>query len=281
MLVSFGILGELDSIYKGKKMQREKLRQNKSKIISGALLLSTSLCNVAFAEKSGAFLGAEVGYGGASVEYKSSYTEQNLTTGEIYGYAPYTLKYNGGGVKYGIIAGYKQFFTPYLGLRYYASLSAMHALLSTTSSGVSQQWKNVSATMINYGVNVDFLGNFIVQESLDFGGFVGLGLGGTSWVGKSIDDYQKLVIDSYNQGWGLSKNSFDVALNVGLRANIAKRHGVEIVARVPFLATKLFDKTYQGRFDNTGGGDSYLYTQSEKTTIHHPYSITARYTFSF
>lgn len=242
-----------------KKCKGKKMRQNKSKIISVALALG----NVAFAEQSGAFLGAEVGYGGASVDYKTSYSEQNLTTGEIQGYIPYTLKYNGGGVKYGIVAGYKQFFTPYLGLRYYASLSAMHASLSTTSSGVSAQWKNVSATMINYGVNVDFLGNFITQESLDFGGFVGLGLGGTSWVGKSIDDYQK-VIDSYNQGWGLSKNSFDVALNVGLRANIAKHHGVEIVARVPFLATKLFDKTYQQRFGNGGGGDAYLATSSEK-----------------
>lgn len=254
------------------------MKQNKCKITIASVALA--LGNVAFAEQSGVFLGAEVGYGGASVEYKSNYTEQNLTTGEIQGYSPYTLKYNGGGVKYGIVAGHKQFFTPYLGLRYYASLSAMHASLSTTSSGVSAEWKNVSATMINYGANVDFLGNFIAQESLDFGGFVGLGLGGTSWVGKSIDDYQKLI-DSYQQGWSLRKNGFDVALNVGLRANIAKNHGVEIVARVPFLATNLFDKTYQQRFDNGGGGDAYLGTSSEKTSIHHPYSITARYTFSF
>ena len=85
------------------------MRQNKSKIINGALLLSASICNVAFAEQSGAFLGAEVGYGGASVEYKSTYQDQNLTTGQIQGGRPYTLKYNGGGVKYGIVAGYKQF----------------------------------------------------------------------------------------------------------------------------------------------------------------------------
>lgn len=252
------------------------MKQNKSKIIVASVALA--LGNVAFAEQNGVFLGAEVGYGGASVDYKTSYSEQNQTTGNIQGGRPYTLKYNGGGVKYGIVAGYKQFFTPYLGLRYYANLSAMHASLSTTSSGVSAEWKNVSATMINYGVNVDFLGNFIAQESLDFGGFVGLGIGGTSWLGKSINDYQKFI-DSYQQGWKLNKNSFDVALNVGLRANIAKNHGVELVARVPFLATKLFDKTYQERFDV--GGDTILSTSSEKTSIHHPYSITARYTFSF
>ena len=255
------------------------MKQNKCKITIASVVLA--LGNVAFAEQSGVFLGAEVGYGGASVDYKISGSDQNLTTGNIEGGRPYTLKYNGGGVKYGIVAGYKQFFTPYLGLRYYASLSAMHASLSTTSSGVDAEWKNVSATMINYGVNVDFLGNFIAQESLDFGGFVGLGIGGTSWVGKSINDYQKFI-DSYQQGWKLNKNSFDVALNVGLRANIAKNHGVEIVARVPFLATKLLDKTYQERFGGgVGGGDTYLFTQSQKTSIHHPYSITARYTFSF
>ena len=249
--------------------------KNLSKSVFLSVAVASALAASAVAEQSGVFLGAEVGYGGASVEDRSNYDERPMTQAPR---STPTLKYNGGGVKYGIIAGYKQFFTPYLGLRYYASLSAMHASLSTTSSGVSAEWKNVSATMINYGVNVDFLGNFIAQESLDFGGFVGLGIGGTSWVGKSINDYQKFI-DSYQQGWKLNKNSFDVALNVGLRANIAKNHGVEIVARVPFLPTKLIDKSRTEPYNV--GADTYLATTTKKDSLHHPYSITARYTFSF
>lgn len=237
----------------------------RSKIIIASVLLG-SVANVALAESSGVFIGAEVGYGGANVEYKNHLQETNQEF-------KYTAKYDGGGVKYGFVAGYKQFFTPYLGLRYYASLSAMHASISHSGmldSGVSFTERK-DDTMINYGVNVDFLGNFIVKDNISFGGFVGLGIGGTSWLGKHIDDYQKQV-DNIWQGFKLNKNSFDVALNVGLRANIAKHHGVEIVGRVPFVPTKLLDKT-----ETYSEGEFY----SEKTTLHHPYSITARYTFSF
>lgn len=88
------------------------MKQNKCKITIASVALA--LGNVAFAEQSGVFLGAEVGYGGASVDYKTSYSEQNLTTGDIQGGRPYTLKYNGGGVKYGIVRGISSFLLPIL-----------------------------------------------------------------------------------------------------------------------------------------------------------------------
>lgn len=37
--------------------------------------------------------------------------------------------------------------------------------------------------LLNYGANIDFLANVLVSESVDLGGFVGLGIGGDSWFG--------------------------------------------------------------------------------------------------
>ena len=65
-----------------------------------ALALASS---ASFAEESGAFVGVGVGYGGSQVK-----------SGE---------KMNLDGISYEIIAGYKQFFTPSFGLRYYANFA--------------------------------------------------------------------------------------------------------------------------------------------------------------
>lgn len=244
-----------------------------SKIAIASSVVSALTSQSALAEQSGVIIGAEVGYGGASVRDYGSYSETGVATGQTYS-SSWTTKYDGGGVRYGFIVGYKHFFTPKLGLRAYANIAAMHPSL-TTKENVANQWKKVSATMLNYGVNVDFLGNFISLERLDFGGFIGLGLGANTWLGKSVDDYQKFIdIDDY--GWRLKKTGFDVALNVGLRANIAKYHGVEIVARVPFVATTILNKSA------TNTQEGYNPTQeSRKDNLHNPYSITVRYVSSF
>ena len=88
--------------------------KNLSKSVFLSVAVASALVASAVAEQSGVFLGAEVGYGGASVDYKTSYSEQNQTTGNIQGGRPYTLKYNGGGVKYGIVAGISSFLPPIL-----------------------------------------------------------------------------------------------------------------------------------------------------------------------
>lgn len=252
-------------------MTMDKCMSKMTKIAIALGVASALASHSANAEQSGVILGAEVGYGGASIKYNSkSYNE--TAEGQPYA-SPYNLEYDGGGVKYGLIIGYKHFFTPKLGLRAYANLAAMHASL-TTKEDVSNEWKKVSATMLNYGVNVDFLGNFISLEKVDFGGFVGLGLVANTWLGKSINDYQKFI-DSYGYGWKLNKTGFDVALNVGLRANIAKYHGIEIVARVPFVATTILNKSA------TNTENDYTTTASRKDNLHNPYNISVRYVVSF
>ena len=109
---------------------------------------------------------------------------------------------------------------------------------------------------VNYGANVDFLGNFVSNEILDFGGFVGLGIGGNTIAGKWIDDAKKA-------GVKLTTTGFDIALNVGLRTNIATHHGLEVAVRVPFLPIAMANM------------------EGAKYTFGQEYSVLARYTFSF
>ena len=188
-----------------------------------------------------------------------------------------------GGINYGFVGGYKQFFTPYLGLRYYVNLDMHHNLkktdqIETTYSNINGGWeitneenlgkKRYDITLINYGVNVDFLGNFVVTESVDFGGFVGLGIGANTLTGKFIKEFK----DAFQSvGVKFSDTGFDAWLNVGLRTNIATYHGLELVARVPFMPVKMWDFTY----------DNGTESGKEKMTFGQTFSILARYTFSF
>ena len=208
--------------------------------------------NTALAEESGGFVG--IGIGGGGTEFKT----ETITNGVKDDY-----KVNLGGINYGFVGGYKQFFTPRLGLRYYANLDLHHNLKKVESN-------QIDITIINYGANVDFLGNFITNKMLDFGGFIGLGIGGNTIKIKDFD------------------TDLEFALNVGLRTNIATNHGVELVARVP-LPIKLSSSS-----TSTGGticfgsinSDATICNEqttnsSYKQTFRQVFSILARYTFSF
>lgn len=209
-------------------------------LVSNARHLSLAAClacSLAFvpstskAESSAPFVGVELGYGEGRVNTDIAYLR---------------------GVQYGITAGYKQFFMPYVGLRYYANFSVMHAPGAYDKDGneiVSQEKKTTS--LLNYGVNVDFLANFVAGEDFDFGAFVGVGVGAYTWLKTGY--LENSAIESSKL------TALDVALNVGLRTNIAKNHGIEVLGRVSFLDTK----------------------PVSGLTLSHPYSVTARYTYSF
>lgn len=210
------------------------------KIISTAavaVLLSTSAL---FAEVSGGFVG--IGIGGAGTAFKQKFDGT-------------TEKQARSGLNYGFVGGYKQFFNDYLGLRYYVNVDLHHNM-----SKHKDDIEKLNFAIVNYGVNVDFLGNFISNETLDFGGFIGLGLGANTLTGKDIKDLK----DSIKAAGGkFTDTGFDIALNVGLRTNIATNHGVEVAVRVPFLPVTMINE----------GGVKY--------TLGQEYSVLARYTFSF
>ena len=139
---------------------------------------------IVLAEESGGFVGVEVGYGEAEIVIIDSSAPRNDSTRGV--------DFSGGGVAYGFTLGYKQFFTPYFGLRYYVNVNALHATLkpyTTIPKGMHflTNAKKSSVMLLNYGANIDFLANVLAGESVDLGGFVGLGIGGDSWLGKGID----------------------------------------------------------------------------------------------
>lgn len=197
--------------------------------VSSALALALA-GSALVAEESGVFVGVGVGYGGSQIK----------TDGE---------KTNLKGISYEIIAGYKQFFTQDFGLRYYANFA--YADASKKASGDEPK---LTGNVMDYGVNVDALYNFISGDT-SFGAFLGLGLGANSWGGKTFKDSK------------MDKTGLNLAFNVGLRTEIAKAHGIEIAARVPFIATTL-EKADAA-------------TDTPKITGSHTYNVGVRYIFSF
>ena len=94
--------------------------------------------------------------------------------------------------------------------------------------------------------------NFISNESLDFGGFAGLSLGYSS--------------HDFKESGGIEPSGFDLGINLGLRTNIAKHHGIELYSRFGLL---------QQEDDITEYGE----TLNVKTK--QPYAVGLRYVFSF
>ena len=206
----------------------------KKMFVSSALALALS-CGVLVAEESGIFVGLGLGYGGVQLK--------GMESSDAHQFSP-------SGLSYEVLLGYKQFFTPNFGLRYYANLA-------TAYTAKKIEGKNQKINVMNYGVNVDALYNFVTDDSLSFGAFLGLGLGANTWSGKAISEEEIGITDKLN------KTSFNVALNVGLRTEIAKHHGIELAARVPFIATTLYDK------------------DDIKLTVKQKYNVGLRYIFSF
>ncbi len=195
------------------------------------------------AEESRGFVGLGVGYGG--IASKIAYYDLDMNE-----------KYTRNGLSYGFVVGYKQFFNEYVGLRYYANLDIYHNM--SKAKGDTEVDKLI---ILNYGVNVDLLYNFVATEIADFGGFVGIGLGANTLTGKWTKDLK----DEYKtMGYNApTTTGFDVWLNVGLRTNIAKYHGIEVVAKVPFLPVPIDVQ------------DDSEYTLGQE------YSVLVRYAFSF
>ena len=239
---------------------------------------------VANAEQNGWFLGPDIGYGTISVPFDYSAKANGGNVVEAL-----AGNYSGGGAAFGFMGGYKQFFNPYFGLRYYANINVimakMNSKISNQVNGLTLDYgDNRSAMLINYGANVDMLVNFIAREKnkvADFGAFLGVSLGGNSWSGQAINDIdgyiakreaelrQQYQVDGL--GWKTTRNFFDFSLNVGLRTNILVNHGVELSFRVPIVTNTFLNKQ---KTTNIANASFKVYTKN----LSH---ITLRYTYSF
>ncbi|TQR58139.1 outer membrane beta-barrel protein [Campylobacter troglodytis] len=195
--------------------------------IALSLVLAGLVATSVVAEESGVFVGIQSGYGGLNAKANIAEPEVGEEGGSD------TLS----GFRYGFVAGYKQFFSDTFGLRYYGLVD----------NGDYEKDGNKVNT-INANVNIDALYNFASSSSADLGVFAGLSLGYTHHSDKEDDS--------------ITVSGFDVGLNLGLRANIARAHGLELYSRIGFVEQKdeIFNATLK---------------------LSQPYQVGLRYTFSF
>lgn len=218
-------------------------------------LISAIFCSgFAFAEESGFFLGANYGYGGFKQVASGSISVSGITATD-----KETIKADS--FSAGFLLGYKYFFNPYVGLRFYVGLDVYVPEFKFEGT---KEW----AVLLNYGGNFDMLVNFIAQQKVDFGLFVGVGIGGNWWISKDIEEAKR---DAKNLGIKIKNNTFDIALNAGLRVNIARRHGVELGVRVPFEPATLLNEMREANGVSVNIKMEYV----------HIYNVFARYTFMF
>ena len=200
--------------------------------LAGILGASTAL-----AETDGAFVGVQAGYGGLKVKQES--------TGE-------SLSENLTGFRYGFLAGYKQFFTPEFGARYYASVDLGTDYKKDMSEGFTMKISSYTIT-----ANADALYNFISSSDLDFGAFLGLSLGYANHKLKGTDGSPDI-----------KPSGFDLGINFGLRTNIAQNHGIELYSRFGVL---------QQKEETSPDGSEDITTFKAQQ----PYQVGLRYVFSF
>lgn len=189
------------------------------------------------------------------------------------------------GYQWGLLGGYKQFFTPKFGLRYYGSFN-MGAYSYDGTAYNSDNRADIRTTFTNklneytFHFNVDALYNFIANDTWDFGVFGGVGLGGVLYkytIEEGIDNH--FGKEGYSQID--TARDFNIRLNLGLRANIAKRHGIELFACITLLDNK---ETYAVLARNGVGGMGGLpdYELRGVTLTNTPLeSFGIRYIFSF
>ena len=202
----------------------------KKLMVSGALALALS--GVAMAEESGGFVGVDLGVNGLS-------KMQSDSTGSAYAF---------NNLRYGLVGGYKWFFTQSVGLRAYLAVNNGTNYMQDTTAGNQFNTLNVMA-------NIDFLNTFYNSEQVSAGWFAGVSLGYAIHNGGLVKQYTDMGLKD--------PSGFDLGINPGLRTLFGKHHGIELVNRIGAI----------GASATTEGIGKMTTTQT--------YNVAVRYTYNF
>ncbi|WP_235852382.1 outer membrane protein [Helicobacter mehlei] len=195
-------------------------------------------------------------------------------------------KFNGNLFGADIQFGYKQFFgqKKHWGLRYYGFFSGQggnypyeyQVFDDTTMTFLTKKSSQPSANLF-YGVGIDALYNFYEKNNQTYGFFVGVMIGGSSWLeggGKangqcryanpnpnsnstaciSMNDYYADFASLIDKNKEISKllqasvspTFVQFIFNIGFRANLTKHQGFEVGIRIPTIDDPYFKmKTLQ------------------------------------
>lgn len=246
-------------------------------------------------EKSGAFVGLSIGVTSLSADFSAGFFGQSHNTdwGKNREFSVSGSRGMTTGI-YGIMIGYKHAITGGFGLRYYADFNYISPTLAQP-----KMWG------MNYGLNIDGLLNIVEKNDNFFGFFAGVGLGAQSYgwsdsileddlyftgekggLGNGNDGSVKLQGERgdghKNQNFKNPVTSFNVAINFGVRLNIAKHHDIELGAR--FRPMKHTLKEVKMKYETGQGNDgneTHTKQQALKAKIGSPYDIFLRYIFVF
>lgn len=186
-----------------------------------------------------------------------------------------TISANGYGAGGGIILGYQGFLEPFrevvqFGARVYGDLNA-------TKTHIRNNDKLYNPTMLRYGLNIDMIVNFIVVKRVfGLGLFAGVRIGGISYLGKDIDNINK-ELRKLNNG-NFPKSRFDLGINVGLRANIARNSGIEFI-----LALPMFELDYKANKERVtkSNGQTTTTINRLRGDFKEQWSVGLRYIWTF
>ena len=217
----------------------------------------------ALAETDGAFVGVQFGFGGANTKNELCMFDVSNTDSK-----------SASALRYGFLAGYKQFFTENFGLRYYGVVD--YGADSKIDNAVTFNDVPIKfspkISALNLSANVDALYNFISNDSLEFGVFGGLSLAYASYEAKNALNLTPIIAGHDKPAFkDFQLSRFDVGVNVGVRAQIAQKHGVELYGRFAFIENKKEETLFEA--------EGAKITQTFKAA--QPYQVGLRYTFSF
>lgn len=246
-------------------------------------------------EKSGAFVGLSIGATSLSADFSAGFIGQSHNT-DWGKNREFSVSGSRGGATgiYGIMIGYKHAITGGFGLRYYADFNYISPSLAQP-----KMWG------MNYGLNIDGLLNIVEKNNNFFGFFAGVGLGAQSygWSDKILENDLEFTGENGGRGDGENgsvkllgergdkhknqnfKNpvtSFNVAINFGVRLNVAKHHDIELGARFrPMKHTLTEVKMEYETGKGNDGKETHTKQQGLKAKIGSPYDIFLRYIFVF
>ena len=240
---------------------------SKNKFAVSVALAGILGASSALAETDGAFVGVQFGFGGANTK------NEFCMSGGTSDYQ--TDSKSASALRYGFLAGYKQFFTENFGLRYYGVVdygAADFKIDNAITMGGETIKFSPKISALNLSANVDALYNFISNDSLEFGAFGGLSLAYASYEAKNaLWDLTPIMTGGKPAFKDFKLSGFDVGVNVGVRAQIVQKHGVELYGRFAFMENKKEETLLEFAGSKM--------TQTFKAA--QPYQVGLRYTFSF
>ncbi|WP_233704801.1 outer membrane protein, partial [Helicobacter felis] len=226
-----------------------------------ALALSTTLTLFSLtplsAENNGVFIGAGFQY--------SNFQNASKALGEIGAISARSRTNSENLFGADIQVGYKQFFGggKIFGMRYYGFFSGQGGGTSFTTRlydedyGVHTVKINQSFANLFYGVGADFLYNFYENSDRTYGAFVGVMIGGSSWLMgeakyngqcyytdnngncQTLNEVYKQSVADWNTVDGLkatfSPTYVQFLFNIGFRMNFTKHQGFEFGVRIPTI----------------------------------------------